>query len=61
MKGLLAEAVISVSLLFAGMALNKRHTVMHQDVHGELLIEMEDNIYCRDLTMVVIFYHCFFI
>ena len=30
--------------------LKKGHTVMQQDVHGELLIEMEDNVYCRDLN-----------
>lgn len=34
------RSVISVNLLFAGMSLNKRRTVMLSK-HGELLIEME--------------------
>ncbi|MBT2601182.1 hypothetical protein J7I82_15605 [Oceanobacillus sp. ISL-74] len=38
------RSIIRVTLIIAGTSLNKRCTVMQEYVHGELLIEMEDNV-----------------
>ena len=43
---IVCRSVIRVRLIIAGVPLNKRYTVMHL-LHGELLIEMEDNGFCR--------------
>ncbi|GGB36513.1 hypothetical protein F3157_03390 [Virgibacillus dakarensis] len=44
-KRIVCRSVIRVKLIIAGMSLNKGCTVMHWTLHGELLIEMEDNVY----------------
>nr|GGG68280.1 hypothetical protein GCM10011398_10140 [Virgibacillus oceani] len=54
---IVCRSVIRVELMIAGMSLNKRYTVMHY-VYGELLIEMEDNVYCK--TMMGYFLSLFF-
>lgn len=43
---IVCRSVIRVRLIIAGVPLNKRYTVMHL-LHGGLLIEMEDNGFCR--------------
>ncbi len=41
------RSIISVKLITVDVSLNKGHIVMrNKNWHGELLIEMEDNIYC---------------
>lgn len=41
------RSIRGVRLLIAGIVLKKDYTVMFEIVHGELLIEMEDNVYCK--------------
>ncbi|RDW18704.1 hypothetical protein CWR48_10290 [Oceanobacillus arenosus] len=48
-KRIACRSIISVNLIIAGISLNKKYTVMlFYKECGELLIEMEDNVYCRN-------------
>lgn len=40
------RSVIRVKLIIAGMSFNRRHTVMHEVLHGVLQIEIGDNVFC---------------
>ncbi len=57
-KRIVCRSVMRVRLIIAGTSLNRGCTVMLTNVHGELLIEMEDNVYCKSndgLFSVVVF------
>lgn len=42
---IVCRSIMQVTCIIAGISLKKGSTVMFINAHGELLIEMEDNVY----------------